>query len=70
VKYEGFNEDGSGAIFLIQKKPYMNAYHLGIDLRYYPSYQGFESTRSGAAVFRPATNHSLRYCGGKGPSEI
>ncbi len=39
----------------------MNNYHFGFDLRYYPSYQGFEGSKSGASIFRPATNESLRY---------
>ena len=39
----------------------MTFYKLAFDLRYYPSYQGFEGSRSGATVFRPATNESLRY---------
>lgn len=39
----------------------MNNYHVSFDLRYYPSYQGFEGSKSGASIFRPATNESLRY---------
>jgi len=39
----------------------MTTFHLAFDLRYYPAYQGFEGTRSGATIFRPATNTSLRY---------
>jgi Glycosyl hydrolases family 38 C-terminal domain len=39
----------------------MSAFHLAFDLRYYNAYQGFEGTRSGATVFRPAQNESLRY---------
>ena len=39
----------------------MTAFHLGFDLRYYPAYQGFEGSRSGATVFRPNQSESLRY---------
>ena len=46
---------------MLQKKKYIENYHFGFDLRYYQSYQGFEGSRSGAAIFRPASNHSLRY---------
>jgi hypothetical protein len=60
----------NGAIFRIQKEKYMNTYHLGFDLRYYNSYQGFNHTRGGAAVFRPDSAESQRYCGGRGPSRI
>lgn len=35
---------------------------MGVDIRYYPGYQGFEGTRSGASIFRPASNESLAYC--------
>jgi hypothetical protein len=48
----------------------MSTFHLFFDLRYYPSYQGFDGTRSGASVFRPATNESFRYCNGKPPTRI
>ena len=39
----------------------MNSYHIAFDLRYYPAYQGFEGSRAGASVFRPAQGESLRY---------
>lgn len=39
----------------------MSSYHFSFDLRYYPSYQGFEGSKSGASVFRPSLNESLRY---------
>lgn len=48
----------------------MTNFELGFDLRYYPSYQGFEGTKSGASVFRPSTNESLRYCQGKAPAIV
>lgn len=60
LEYRSFNEE-DGAVFLLQKKAYMTGFHLAFDLRYYPSYQGFEGSRSGASIFRPATNESLRY---------
>ena len=69
MSYNGFDEI-HGAVYLIQKKSYMTNFHLAFDLRYYPSYQGFEGTRGGASVFRPSTNESIRYCGGKAPSHI
>ncbi|TNV84658.1 hypothetical protein FGO68_gene4646 [Halteria grandinella] len=68
-QYKGFQQD-IGAAFTLQKKRYMTTFHIAFDLRYYPSYQGFEGTRSGASIFRPFTNESLRYCQGKGPSKI
>lgn len=57
-------------MFTVQKLNYMSAFHIGFDLRYYSSYQGFEGTRSGASMFRPATNESIRYCQGRGPTKI
>jgi hypothetical protein len=48
----------NGAIFRIQKDKYIDTYHLGFDLRYYNSYQGFNYTRGGAAVFRPDPGYS------------
>jgi hypothetical protein len=48
----------------------MSSFSIGFDLRFYPSYQGFEGTSSGATVFRPATNESFRYCSGKEPSQV
>jgi lysosomal alpha-mannosidase len=50
-----------GAQFLILKKNYLDNYYFGFDLRYYPSYQGFQGSRSGAAIFKPAINESLPY---------
>jgi hypothetical protein len=55
LEYKRFDEE-DGAVFTLQKKIYMTAFHFGFDLRYYPAYQGFEGSRSGASVFRPATN--------------
>lgn len=60
LRYKEFNSDDA-ALFSLQKKLYMNSYHISFDLRYYPSYQGFEGSKSGASVFRPAVNESLRY---------
>jgi hypothetical protein len=60
LQYQGEDEN-LGSTFLIQKKIYMDNFRFGIDLRYYPSYQGFQGSRSGAAIFKPATNESLRY---------
>lgn len=60
LEFKSFSEE-HGAMFVVQKKSYMTTFHLAFDLRYYPAYQGFEGTRSGASVFRPATNSSLRY---------
>ena len=48
-------------MFKIYKRKYISTFNLTFELRYYPSYQGFEGTRSGATIFRPATNHSLPY---------
>jgi len=61
VEYQGFDSQ-IGHSFLIQKKGQITSFNLGLELRYYPSYQGFEGTRSGASVFRPSINESLAYC--------
>ena len=34
---------------------------MAFDLRYYEAYQGFDGSRSGATIFRPASNISTRY---------
>jgi len=60
LKYKEFRSE-DGAVFSITKKLYISIYHIGFDLRYYPSYQGFEGSHSGASIFRPAANESLRY---------
>ena len=68
LQYLGY-DDAIGQAFLIQKKIYMTAFNIGFELRYYPAYQGFEGTRSGATVFRPRTNESLAYCN-QTPSQV
>ncbi|CDW86710.1 glycosyl hydrolases family 38 protein [Stylonychia lemnae] len=60
LQFKGKDEQ-YGALFMLQKKLYLQNYHFGFDLRYYPAYQGFDGSRSGATIFRPAGNHSLRY---------
>ncbi len=60
LQYLKFDEE-DGAVFRIQKIVYMTGYHVAFDLRYYPAYQGFEGSRSGATIFRPSQNASLRY---------
>ena len=69
LHYKGFDHS-NGALFYLQKTQYMSSFSIGFDLRFYPSYQGFEGTSSGATVFRPATNESFRYCSGKEPSQV
>jgi len=61
MEYKGFDSE-LGQAFVITKKQYGASYNVGFDIRYYPAYQGFEGTRSGASVFRPATNESQAYC--------
>ena len=34
---------------------------IGFQLRYYASYQGFQGSRSGAAIFRPESSWSYQY---------
>ena len=46
---------------MLQKKKYMNTFTFAFDLRYYLAYQGFEGSRSGATIFRPAMNETFRY---------
>ncbi len=69
MEYVNYNST-NGAIFQIQKEEYRQTYNLGFELRYYNSYQGFNHTRGGAAVFRPEKPHSQRYCGSRGPLRI
>lgn len=53
LRYNSFDAN-HGAMFTLQKKHYMTAFSLAFDLRYYNAYQGFEGTKSGATIFRPA----------------
>ena len=58
--YKGYAKEG--AEFTLIKKGYSQNYSFGFDIRYFPAYQGFNGTRGGASVFRPATSESLNYC--------
>ena len=60
LRYKRFDAN-HGAMFTLEKQLYLQSYHLSLDLRYYPAYQGYSGTRSGAAIFRPATAESKRY---------
>ena len=48
-------------MLILQKKDYISFYRFGFDLRYYPTYQGFQGSRAGASVFKPTTNESLKF---------
>lgn len=58
--YKGYGKEG--AEFNLIKKGYSQSYSFGFDIRHYPAYQGFNGTRGGASVFRPAISESLNYC--------
>ena len=55
-------KDSNGlAVFLLQKRDVMTSYNFDFSLRYYPAYQGYQGSRSGASIFRPAVNESRIY---------
>lgn len=60
MQYKGLDME-HGSMFLVQKKNYINNYQIGVDLRYYKSYQGFSGSRSGAAIFKAQDKETERF---------